>query len=86
MSTKQQELEKKYGMPIREILIEAFTNWGTQENVAVVLNVSQSTISVWLKQNGLIKSPPRHEYTLTSKGKNALSASKAAARGIESGE
>lgn len=44
------ELESKYGS--LEEIIPRLVNEGGQKMAASVLNVSQSTVSVWLKENG----------------------------------
>lgn len=47
------QLEQERGMPIQQILTEAFEHHGSQTAVAAALGVSQPTISLWLKNLNL---------------------------------
>lgn len=58
---KAKKLEQQYGMPLKDILIAAFQQHNTQQKVADELGVSQGTISLWARMNGLIKT---HSYIL----------------------
>jgi predicted transcriptional regulator len=57
MGNKQSEIEKREGRPIKEVLIEMYEKHGhrrrPQETIAQWLGVSQSTISQWLRFEGL---------------------------------
>lgn len=47
------QLERKYKKPIDVLLAELLNEHGTQAEVAKKLNITQSTVSVWLKRFGV---------------------------------
>lgn len=50
---KINEIERREGKPIADILIAAYETHGSQTEVAKALGVGQSTISLWLIRLGL---------------------------------
>ena len=48
MSKLMMAIEKQEGRPIRQVLIDLFAEYGNQVKVAQKLNISQSTLSIWL--------------------------------------
>jgi transposase-like protein len=53
MPDKLKELEQTTGRPAREVLIDLFSEEGTQTAVARRLGIHQSTLSLWLLRLGL---------------------------------
>lgn len=47
------EIEREYGKPMHEILIEMFDRYPNQAQIAKELGVTQGTISLWLARLGL---------------------------------
>lgn len=45
---KMQDVERRYGKPVREVLKDLFVQHGNINRVANELGVSQSTVSNWL--------------------------------------
>lgn len=53
MPSKQVEVVKRYGKPLRVVLTELYQVYGSQSEVARVLGVSQGIVSLWFKQEGI---------------------------------
>ena len=69
LKNKMEEVTKKHGKPIEEVLIEAFKEHGTQAAVARALGVSPATIERWILLCGLVKRTTieeRYEYRVKS--------------------
>jgi predicted transcriptional regulator len=53
MRSKIQEIEKKHGKTIKEVLPTLMDQHGSVSAVASALGVTQGTVSLWIKHNGL---------------------------------
>lgn len=53
MKGQIERVESQYQMPLKQILIDLFDQYGTQSAVATELSVSQSTVHLWLLRLGL---------------------------------
>lgn len=52
-TSKQAAIEEKFGKPLKNLLPELMEQHGSVGAVAIALEVSQPTISLWLKICGL---------------------------------
>lgn len=50
---KYEELEREYGKPLKEILVEAFARTRSTTIAARELGISQATFSTWMLRCGL---------------------------------
>lgn len=50
---KYADIERKYGKPLRELLPELMEQHGSVSAIAKALNVSQGSVSFWIKLQGL---------------------------------
>ena len=57
MASKYKQIEERFGLPMSDILINYFAKYGDQANaqelIAKQLEVSQPTVSQWIKYLGL---------------------------------
>lgn len=51
--SKIKEVEKRYKMPIRDVLMHLYNRKGSLSSVGNELGVSQPTLSTWLLREGL---------------------------------
>jgi len=51
--SKQPAIEQEYGKPLKKLLPELMEQYGSVSAIARALNVSQGTVSTWLRIYGL---------------------------------
>lgn len=75
MATKQQEIEARYGQPLADVLMELYKKHGNVRAVAEELGVTQSMVSYYVRDCGLMfvtSLVDRTTFRLTAKGQAIL--------------
>ena len=50
---RQEEIEKRYGKPLPDVLLMLLNQHGTKKAVSEKIGVAQSTVGVWINEYGI---------------------------------